>query len=143
MITCFIGNRRYASIMTSIEISCPVYPSEDPEKVRTAILKVFPDAQLETTDENITGTTESIERFSKQIRKQKILDTTRSVMIRGKRGDRTRFFLNKQVAFVGKISFCEEKTILGTIKVLVIDDDIDALIDRVAPVTVDGEEVIL
>ncbi len=129
--------------MTSIEISCPVYPSEDPEKVRTAILKVFPDAQLETTDENITGTTESIERFSKQIRKQKILDTTRSVMIRGKRGDRTRFFLNKQVAFVGKISFCEEKTILGTIKVLVIDEDIDALIDKVAPVTVDGEEVIL
>ena len=58
-------------------------------------------------------------------------------------GDRTRFFLNKQVAFVGKISFCEEKTILGTIKVLVIDEDIDALIDKVAPVTVDGEEVIL
>ena len=129
--------------MTSIEISCPVYPSEDPEKVRTAILKVFPDAQLEVSDENITGTSESIERFSKQIRKQKILDTTRSVMIRGKRGDRTRFYLNKQVAYVGKISFCEEKTILGTIKVLVIDDDIDALIDRVAPVTVDGEEVIL
>ena len=82
-------------------------------------------------------------REQKAARKQKILDTTRSVMIRGKRGDRTRFFLNKQVAFVGKISFCEEKTILGTIKVLVIDDDIDALIDRVAPVTVDGEEVIL
>ena len=129
--------------MPSIEISCPIYPSEDPEKVRTAVLKVFPDAVLEDSEEGIRGTSSNLDRFSKQIRKQKILDTTRSVLIHGKRGDRTRFFLNKQVAFVGKISFCEERTILGTIKVVIIDDDIDGLIDRVSPVTVDGEEVIL
>ena len=129
--------------MTSIEISCPIYPSEDPEKVKTAVLKVFPDASIEETDDGIKGTSGSLDRFSKQIRKQKILDTTRSILIHGKRGDRTRFFLNKQVAFVGKISFCEERTILGTIKVVVIDDNLDDLIDRVAPVTVDGEEVIL
>ena len=129
--------------MPSIEISCPVYPSEDPEKVRTAVLKVFPDAVLEESEEGFKGTSNNLDRFSKQIRKQKILDTTRSVLIHGKRGDRTRFFLNKQVAFVGKISFCEERTILGTIKVVIIDDDIDGLIDRVSPVTVDGEEVIL
>ena len=129
--------------MPSIEIFCPVFPSEDPEKVRTAILKVFPDAELETGEDEIKGRTDNLDRFSKQIRKQKILDTTRSVMIHGKRGDRTRFFLNKQVAFVGKVSFCEERTILGTIKVVVTDEDIDGLIDRVAPITVDGEEVIL
>ena len=129
--------------MPSIEITCPVYPSEDPEKVKTAILKVFPNATLEESDMGIRGTTEDLDRFSKQIRKQKILDTTRSVMLHGKRGDRTRIFLNKQVAFVGKISFCEEKTILGTMKVVIIDEDIDGLIDKVAPITVDGEEVIL
>ena len=129
--------------MPSIEITCPVYPSEDPEKVKTAILKVFPNATLEESDMGIRGTTEDLDRFSKQIRKQKILDTTRSVMLHGKRGDRTRIFLNKQVAFVGKISFCEEKTILGTMKVIIIDEDIDGLIDKVAPITVDGEEVIL
>ena len=122
---------------------CPVYPSEDPEKVKTAILKVFPNATLEESDMGIKGTTDDLDRFSKQIRKQKILDTTRSVMLHGKRGDRTRIFLNKQVAFVGKVSFCEEKTILGTMKVVIIDEDIDGLIDKVAPVTVDGEEVIL
>ena len=129
--------------MPSIEIFCPVYPSEDPEKVRTAILKVFPNAELEETDEGFRGKADDLDRFSKQIRKQKILDTTRSVLIHGKRGDRTRFFLNKQVAYVGKISFCEEKTILGTIKVVITDDDMDGLIDKVSPVTVDGEEVIL
>ena len=129
--------------MPSIEITCPVYPSEDPEKVKTAILKVFPNATLEESDMGIKGTTDNLDRFSKQIRKQKILDTTRSVMLHGKRGDRTRIFLNKQVAFVGKVSFCEEKTILGTMKVVIIDENIDGLIDKVAPVTVDGEEVIL
>ena len=129
--------------MPSIEITCPVYPSEDPEKVKTAILKVFPNATLEESDMGIKGTTDDLDRFSKQIRKQKILDTTRSIMLHGKRGDRTRIFLNKQVAFVGKVSFCEEKTILGTMKVVIIDEDIDGLIDKVAPVTVDGEEVIL
>ena len=139
----YIACRRYIAIMPSIEITCPVYPSEDPEKVKTAILKVFPGAVLEESETGIKGTADSLDRFSKQIRKQKILDTTRSVMLHGKRGDRTRLFLNKQVAFVGKISFCEEKTILGTMKVVIIDEDIDDLIDRVAPVTVDGEEVIL
>ena len=129
--------------MSSVEISCPVHPSEDPEKVKTAIMKIFPNAVLEESEDGFTGKAVGLERFSKQIRKQKILDTTRSVMIHGKRGDRTRFFLNKQVAYVGKISFCEERTILGTIKVVVIDEDIEDLIDRVAPVTVDGEEVIL
>lgn len=129
--------------MLSIDISCPVYPSEDAEKVRTAILKVFPDAAVEEADKGLVAKSGSIDHFSKQIRKQKILDTTRSVMIRGQRGNITRFFLNKQVAFVGKISFCEEKTILGTMKVVIESDDMDSLIDKVAPETVDGEEVLL
>ena len=129
--------------MLSIEISSPVYPSEDLDKVRTAILRIFPDAVIDGTDTGLSASSESIDTFSKKIRKQKILDTTRSVLIRGQRGNVTRFFLNKQVAFVGKISFCEERTILGTIKVVMESDDMDGLIDRVSPVTVDGEEVIL
>ena len=51
--------------------------------------------------------------------------------------------LNKQVAYMGKISFCEGKVILGTIKVVIETDEPDALIDTVAPETVDGEEVLL
>lgn len=129
--------------MLSIEVSCPVYPSEDPDKVRTAIQRIFPDAVIEETENGLTGHSESLERFSKQIRKQKILDTTRSVMKRGQRGNITRIFLNKQVAFVGKVSFCEERTILGTMKAVIESDDMDSLIDKVAPETVDGEEVLL
>ena len=129
--------------MTSIEVTCPVFPSEDPDKVRTAIEKIFPGIELTQDENGFSGTTDSIERFSKQIRKQKILDTTRSVLIRGRRGNVTRFFLNKQVAYVGKVSFCEEKTILGTMRVVVTDEEMDAFIENVAPETVDGEEVLI
>ncbi len=129
--------------MTSVEVTCPVFPSEDPDKVRVAMERIFPDIEIEETEDGLSGRTDNLVRFSKQIRKQRILDTTRSVLIRGRRGNVTRFFLNKQVAFVGKISFCEERTILGTMRVVVQDDEMDALIEDVAPETVDGEEVLI
>ena len=129
--------------MPTVSIVCPVYPSEDPEKVKSAIEKIFPDAVIEEDDDGFFGTTQSLDTFSHRIRKQKILDATRSVMTRGKKGsDRTVFHLNKQVAFMGKVSFAEPKAILGTIKVTIEEDDILALIDKVAPETVDGEEVL-
>ena len=129
--------------MPIVSIYTPVHPSEDPEKVRSAIEKLFPDAEITEVDGGFEAEADNLDRFSKQIRKQKILDTTRSVMMRGSRrgGIRTTFYLNKQVAFMGKVSFTEERAILGSIKVKVEDDDIDALIDTVAPETVDGEEV--
>ena len=77
-------------------------------------------------------------------KKKKILDATRSQMQRGlRRTGRITLNLNKQVAYMGKISFCEGKVILGTIKVIIETDEPDALIDTIAPETVDGEEVLL
>ncbi|MFA5451992.1 MAG: RNA-binding domain-containing protein [Candidatus Methanomethylophilaceae archaeon] len=131
--------------MLSVKLYCPVYPSEDPEKVKTAILKIFPDAVLEVSESEIKGTTDNLNKFARQIRKQEILDTTRALLLKGMRGntDRTLIRLNKQVAFMGLISFSEERTILGTIKVIIEDDELEALIQNVAPETVDGEEVLI
>ncbi|MDD3379321.1 MAG: RNA-binding domain-containing protein [Candidatus Methanomethylophilaceae archaeon] len=126
--------------MVTVNISCPVFPSEDLEKVKTAILNIFPKAELEEVDSIISGTADIV-NFSNLIRKQEILDSTRSVMRKGICSHKTTIYLNKQVATVGKISFTEERTILGTITVTIGDEDIDGLIDRVAPQTVDGREV--
>lgn len=125
-----------------VKVSARIYPSEDPDKVRQAILNIFPSAVLETSENKVEGTADTV-HFCKQIRRQKILDSTRSVMIKGSRNMNgvTTFYINKQVAFAGTISFTEEKTILGSIRVTIEDDDITALIDTIAPVTVDGEEV--
>ncbi len=127
--------------MTAVRISCPVNPSEDEEKVRSAVLSIFPDAELSLNDGRLEGEA-TLDRFSKAIRRQKILDATRAVMIMNSRGNTTRLSLNKQVATVGKVSFADKRPVLGAIEVTIEDDDLMALIDRVAPITVDGEEVI-
>ncbi len=127
--------------MTSISLFCPVNPSEDPDKVREAVLSLFPDAELELGEKGLVGTAPGLDRFSAQIRRQRILDATRAVMIKGMRDNRTRLLLNKQVATVGKISFADRNPVLGGIEVSIVDDDLQSLIDRVAPETVDGEEV--
>ena len=127
--------------MTAVRISCPVNPSEDEEKVRSAVLSIFPDAELSLNDGRLEGEA-TLDRFSKAIRRQKILDATRAVMIMNSRGNTTRLSLNKQVATVGKVSFADKRPVLGAIEVTIEDDDRMALIDRVAPITVDGEEVI-
>ena len=127
--------------MTAVRISCPVNPSEDEEKVRSAVLSIFPDAELSPNAGRLEGEA-TLDRFSKAIRRQKILDATRAVMIMNSRGNTTRLALNKQVATVGKVSFADKRPVLGAIEVTIEDDDLMALIDRVAPITVDGEEVI-
>ncbi|MDO5853427.1 MAG: RNA-binding domain-containing protein [Thermoplasmata archaeon] len=127
--------------MTLVSISCPVNPSEDPEKVRAAVLSIFPDADIALADGRFEGTAPGLDRFAQLIRKERILDATRAVMIMNSRDGSTRMALNKQVATVGKVSFAEKRPVLGAIEVTVKDDDITALIDRVAPITVDGEEV--
>ncbi|MBR6038139.1 MAG: hypothetical protein IKP53_05345 [Candidatus Methanomethylophilaceae archaeon] len=126
--------------MAVVKVSCPVNPSEDPDKVRAAIESIFPDAELELDEKGFSGTA-SLDRFSKAIRSQRILDAVRGVLLANVRGSSTRMSLNKQVATVGKVSFADRRPVLGAIDVVIEDDDISALIDRVAPMTVDGEEV--
>ena len=129
--------------MPTIRITCPVFPSEDPERVRKAVLNIFPDVTLEENGNELKAETQNTEHFAEHIRKQRILDTARSVMMKGRRGERTVFHMNKQAAYAGKISFVEERTILGTIKVTIEDDDITLFIEKLAPQTADGEEVLI
>ena len=128
-------------MIVSVRISCPVFPSEDPEKVRQAVLNIFPDAVLDEGKEGISAVSAGMEHFGDRIRKQKILDTARSVLMKGRRNERTVFYLNKQAAYAGKISFVEEKAVLGTLKVTAEAEDITSFIEVLAPNTVDGEEV--
>lgn len=127
--------------MPAVRISCPVFPSEDPERVKRAVLSIFPDVTLEDNGNELTAETQSMEHFGIQIRRQRILDTARAVMMKRRRGNATVFNMNKQAAYAGMISFAEERTVLGTIKVTVEADDITAFIEALAPQTVDGEEV--
>ena len=129
--------------MSLVSVTCPVFPSEDPEKVRRAVTNIFPDIEPISGDGVMNGETESLEHFAEQIRRQRILDTARSVLMKGRRGSKTVISMNKQAAFAGKISFTEERTILGTISVTISSDDITGFIEALAPKTVNGEEVLI
>jgi predicted RNA binding protein with dsRBD fold (UPF0201 family) len=128
--------------MVSIIVKCPIFPSEDPEKVIKAVKNIFPEMDVVTENNSVYGETKMLEHFSEQIRRQRILDSARGIMMKGRRSDeKTIFNMNKQAAFAGKISFTEERTILGTINVTILADNITEYIEALAPQTVDGEEV--
>jgi Uncharacterized protein conserved in archaea len=126
--------------MVTVRLWCPVFPSEDSEKVRNAISRIFPSAELTETEKGFEGDAD-LKNFSSLIRKQKILDSTRNMMFKGMRDDKITIRLNKQVATVGKVSFAEPRSVLGALEVTILCDDLEALIDDIAPATIDGVEL--
>jgi predicted RNA binding protein with dsRBD fold (UPF0201 family) len=127
--------------MPSITLRVKCYPTEDPRKVQDALRKVFPECSIDEYEGGYIGRSSSPDRFMEIIRNLRILDTARGVMLRGMCGNRTSFTINKQVAFVGRISFIEETPPLGGIEVVIEDEHLERLIDTIAPTTVNGEEL--
>ncbi len=58
-------------------------PTEDPEKVRTAILNLFPECEISLVQNEVVGKTASLDRFKTLIRNQKILDSVRKSLLAG------------------------------------------------------------
>jgi len=126
--------------MLHITITAACRPTEDREKVRHAILNLFPDAQFEDAETSLTARSESGEALREAILNQHIRDTARSVLRRRVRGNGTHFTLNKQAAFMGKVSFLEGPVALGGIEVTVENDNIEETIDYLAESTVEEPE---
>lgn len=119
--------------MLQISLSCPCHPTEPPEKVVQAITNIFPDASLEIEETEILGNSSDLATFKKMIREQKIRDTARQVLAHSVSGNTMAFHLNKQAAFVSKVNFTESKIVLGTITVKISGDDIQSMIEELAP----------
>ena len=127
--------------MSRVTIRTPLRPTEDPEKLRTAILNLFPGSTITIDQDQVMATVDSLERFMTLIRNQKILDSIRCKLLAGISSNSTIISLNKQAAFVNRVSLSEGRTALGNIEVSIESEDIERLIDKVAPRTVDGVEV--
>jgi predicted RNA binding protein with dsRBD fold (UPF0201 family) len=121
----------------TVRVSC--FPTEDPEKVKQAILNIFPGSEFEIGETGFFAKTTSLEKFKEVLLDLRILDTARNRLLKGREGNRTSFSLNKQVAYVGKVSFVEERLALGSIDVVIDDVELDAVIDDIAPKTINGE----
>jgi predicted RNA binding protein with dsRBD fold (UPF0201 family) len=128
-----------------ITVEVDVNPTEDPDKVQVAVQKVLGDLHLEKVDAEdrarLVGSAEGIESlsaFHELLRRERILDAARRVLFSGLSGNTVTFCLNKQVAYVGHISFSrsEGESPLGPIHVRVQYDRPREVIDWLAPKTV-------
>jgi hypothetical protein len=108
------------------------------EKVVSAIENIFPGLIMDIRGDRIDAYNgiDALKVFHHLLRQQQILDTARSVMLRGRSGDSFRFQLNKQAALMGVVSFPPLEEPLGSIHVEITGGE--CAIDWLAPVTENG-----
>jgi len=121
---------------STIQIFCEINPSEDPEKVRTAVSNIFPEIELEVSDFDISGKTNNIEILSqvtKSIHEKNTKNSYQRILRKNNDGDSTWFYLNKQAAFVNTVALCSEanESSLGPIKVILRSNNVEQLIDSI------------
>jgi len=122
----------------SLDVIVEVQSTEDSFKVKASVYKVFGDLNLK---ENLVEGKlmlvgkavglDGLSSFRSLIRKERIRGAARSVFFKGLRGNILRFYLNKQVAYVGHISFSEPtgESPLGPIMVEIRSENPRDLID--------------
>jgi len=125
---------RSPNISCKIEILSSINSSEDPKKIETAILNVFPDAKITTDNFSIISNSKDLhllEKIYDVIHSNQSQKIYQRQLEKNLESDSTWFYLNKQAAFVGTVALCEEaeESPLGPIKVVLISSNIDRIID--------------
>jgi len=125
---------RSPNISCKIEILSSINLSEDPKKIETAILNIFPDAKITTDNFSIISNSKDLhllEKIYDVIHSNQSQKIYQRQLEKNLESDSTWFYLNKQAAFVGTVALCEEaeESPLGPIKVVLISSNIDRIID--------------
>jgi predicted RNA binding protein with dsRBD fold (UPF0201 family) len=124
-----------------VRIETEINPTEAEEKVGRAVSNIFDGASVEVKPSykgSVMYATaegrEALVKLRNLLSSDRIRDAARKVFLGGLRGNAVQFCLNKQVAFAGHVSFCEEtgESSLGPIKVTIECDDPRQLIDWLA-----------
>jgi len=128
-----------------VQIEVDVNPTEDEVRVKRAVENMFSSMQFELKPlkrgslltAKATGM-DGLTKFYNLLRRERIRDAARTVMYKGVNGQSIVFYLNKQVAYAGHISFSEPtgESPLGAIKVQIKCDNPKDIIDWLAPKTV-------
>ena len=131
-----------------VVVEAEVRPTEDESKVRAAIENIIdPD---EVRVEELGGgvrilVAESrglhgLVRLHRLLRTQRILDAARAVLRKSVQGNRIVFYLHKQAALMGKLSFVggDHESPMGAIRVVIEHPEPRAVIDWLAPPTAMG-----
>jgi hypothetical protein len=81
---------------------------------------------------------EALGNFQAVLRRDRVRAAARKFLFTSQKEGRVVFFLNKQVAFTGHVSFSQEtgESPLGPIKVVIESENLREIIDWVAPRTI-------
>ena len=116
-----------------VQVSCQINPSEDPSKVETAILNIFPDLEISISDKLLIGKSNgmnTLSNISESIRSKNTKNIYQRILKKNSNENSTWFYLNKQAAFVSRVALCSEsdESPLGPIKVVLEGNDIENII---------------
>ena len=137
--------------MARVRVEAEVRPTENVEKVKRAVLNIVNADHVEVVDlgggyRMVVAEAYSLRglaRLHERLRQERILDAARGYMLRGIEGGVLVFKLNKQAAYVGRISFIDldAEAPMGPIVVTVEDTDPRAVVDWLAPPTRMGRPI--
>ncbi|MFA5365334.1 MAG: RNA-binding domain-containing protein [Candidatus Bathyarchaeia archaeon] len=125
-----------------VHFETEVNPTEDLEKVKQAVENIFGTLKFETKQRkwgtllvsNSAGH-EALIKLYEILKREQIIAAARKVLRSATDESSVTFYLNKQVAYAGHISFSEEtaESPLGPIKVQIRTNDPEKIVDWLAP----------
>jgi predicted RNA binding protein with dsRBD fold (UPF0201 family) len=119
-------------------VNVEVNPTEDSERVRKAVENIILNAEFEVKPQKRGNLLivkakgiDSLKKIYDLFRRERVLDAARRVMFKRIGEKSVTFYLNKQVAYIGHISFSEPKaeSPLGPIKVQICCNNPTKLIE--------------
>jgi predicted RNA binding protein with dsRBD fold (UPF0201 family) len=122
----------------TIRIETQIRPTEDKNKVETAVTNMFDIASIETKQScrsklllAKSSGLEALAKFRSLLSVDRIRDAARKALYGGLKDDSISFYLNKQVAFAGHVSFSEAiaESPLGPIRVVIESQNPRSLIE--------------
>ncbi len=118
----------------AVEINAEVNFTEDLEKVVKAVLNIFPKASIKIGESGVVGfvnSLEGLERLRMMIRSRRIRNTVRMLFSKNASANSITFYINKQAAYMGRLSFYEagEVMALGPIRVRIDSENVEELIN--------------
>jgi predicted RNA binding protein with dsRBD fold (UPF0201 family) len=127
---------------TVVHVEAEVNPTEDLEKVKHAVENIFGTVKFKvkprTWGQLLTAKTKGTKELTKLhnlLSREQILAAARKVLFSGMNETSVKFYLNKQVAYAGHISFSQKtgESPLGPITVQIRCGDPRELVEWLAP----------